>query len=116
MLSKKSVYSIFITMMIILVLSACGEDNESSQDLGGTGEEAIPLSQALVKEKVWISTPHNEIDRDRAVHRIYHFDEDTVSYYDLIRSAEDEESFKVELKMEEVAKMTDEEILIFAQD
>lgn len=116
MLSKKSVFSTFITMMIVFVLSACGGDNEPSQEVGGTGEEATPLSKALVKEKIWISTPHNELDRDRAVHRIYHFEEDTVSYYDLIRSAEDEESFKVELKMEEIAGMTDEEILSFAQD
>ncbi|WP_046215918.1 hypothetical protein [Paenibacillus wulumuqiensis] len=143
MLITKKGISFFIILTVLILLVACGDNgnknvsnskvSSSSADSGSqdevtySNEDSLfsddgpqdgppggftPLSEALKKHSVWLATTvidESDLTRDTSIGKVYVFDNDEVTYYDYSEVAES-------LKIEDAAKMTDEDIVKHSQE
>lgn len=112
-MNKKRFLYFTLSFIFVLLLIACGSDNEASKekeiDRKHKKETTISLSKALEKNAIWFATDRNPTS-DSNIYRIYFFDKGTVSYYDLV------DSFTIEtITMGEVANMSKKEIVQFLE-
>ena len=109
MFLRKKNWTIFIALITVLLLSACGSKDDSTVHDRGIVEDSssfkfVPLSDALKKYSVWYKVGGDpyELTRNSSVKAVYVFEKEKVTHYPARGAG---------LTLESIVDMSDDEII-----